>query len=280
MKRALFAIPRRVLAKVRGPRDELGPQKLAAQTVAAQRAALERERYRTRHGRNGSAAGSAAGHGQRFRPAAEPLIGRPDPDRGLGDGDLIQTNGVPAGVLRRAAGIAGRVLVVLLSLATFVIWWEVVPNHRTLSRQGLLVAAVVALVTAVATGATMVRTRKGIARLREQGLTTTATITKVEERYVAIPYSYNGWVTRITVSFTDIRGGPVRAHYTDYCRAGGKHEGQAIQIVYDPKIPTSLSPVGRCSRPEDPRSFEAILIAPAVLVSLGISIYFAYRAIG
>ena len=121
--------------------------------------------------------------------------------------------------------LPGRVVVILPGLATFVIWWEVVPNHRTLRRQGLLVAAAVALVTAAAEGASM---------------------------YVAVPYSYDGWLTRITVSFTGIRGRPVRAHYTDYCRAGRKQEGQTIQIVCDPEMPTSLSPVGRCSRPEDP----------------------------
>src|ERR1039458_4978508 len=91
MKRAPFAMLRRVFAKVLGPGDEAGPQKLAAQGAAS-----ELERYRPRHRGNGSAAGSAAGHGQRSRAVAEPSIGRPDPDRGLGDGGLIQASGVPA----------------------------------------------------------------------------------------------------------------------------------------------------------------------------------------
>ena len=47
------------------------------------------------------------------------------------------------------------------------------------------------------------------------------------------------------VSFTDTSDRLVRAWYTDHARAGGKKEGQTIQIVYDPAKPTSISPWDR-----------------------------------
>jgi hypothetical protein len=130
------------------------------------------------------------------------------------------------------------------------------------------------LVGAVIFGAWGLGTLKGIARVREHGLSANATITKVDEKYVNIPHGYaNGWHTQITVSFTDTSGGLVRAQYTDHARAGGKKDGQTIHIVYDPAKPTSISPVG-----EDPRWVEAFIAGLGAVVFLGFSVYFAIHA--
>jgi hypothetical protein len=61
--------------------------------------------------------------------------------------------------------------------------------------------------------------------------------------------------------------------YHDHARAGGKKAGQTIQIVYDPAKPTSISPGGT-----DPRWIDAFFLGLGVVVYLGFSIYFAYRA--
>ena len=182
---------------------------------------------------------------------------------------------------KRHQGTTIRVLGGLLSLATVAIFlWVTVPYHRTLSRPVLLVAAALPLALSVVTAVMMVSIRKAIVRLREHGLTADATIIEVEERYVAIPGGYNGWVTKITVSFTDAEGEPVRARYIDHFPAGGRHEGQSMQIVYDPEAPASVSPAGRSSRPEDPRYFELIILTFVVLGCVWASIDFACRAIG
>jgi hypothetical protein len=111
--------------------------------------------------------------------------------------------------------------------------------------------------------------------VREHRLSAKATITKVVEQDIQIPKNYdNGWHTTVTVSFTDTSGRLVRAVYTDRARAGGKKEGQTIQIVYDPAKPTSISPVGQV----DPRWHEVFFIGLGAVVLLGMSVYFAYRA--
>jgi hypothetical protein len=130
------------------------------------------------------------------------------------------------------------------------------------------------LVGAVIAGAIAVSRIKAIVRVREHGSSANATITKVDEQYVHVPSGYSGWHTAVTVSFTDASGGLVRAVYTDYARAGGKKEGQTIQIVYDPAKPTSISPVEQ----EDPRWVEVFFIGLGALVLLGMSVYRAYRA--
>ena len=110
--------------------------------------------------------------------------------------------------------------------------------------------------------------------MREHRLTANATITKVVEQDIQIPNSPdNGWHTTVTVSFTDTSGGLVRAGYTDRARAGGKKEGQTIQIVYDPAKPTSISPGGT-----DPRWGDAFIMGLGAVVWLGMSVYRANRA--
>ena len=138
-----------------------------------------------------------------------------------------------------------------------------------------MVLAAAWLVGAVIFGAWGLGTLKAISRVRERGLSANATITKVDEKFVNIPHGYaNGWHTAVTVSFTETSGGLVRAQYTDHARAGGKKEGQTIQIVYDPAKPTSISPVEQ----EDPRWVEVFFIGLGALVLLGMSVYRAYRA--
>jgi hypothetical protein len=129
-------------------------------------------------------------------------------------------------------------------------------------------------VGAVIAGAIAVSRLEAILRVREHGLSANATITKVDENFVSIPSGYNGWSTKVTVSFTDTSGRLVRAAYTDHARAGGKKKGQTIQIVYDPAKPTSISPAGQ----EDPRWLEVFFIGLGAVVFLGISVYRAYRA--
>ena len=137
-----------------------------------------------------------------------------------------------------------------------------------------MVLAAALLVGAVIFGAFAVSRLEAIVRVREHGLSANATITKVAEEFVSIPSGYIGWSTRVTVSFTDASGGLVRAWYADHARAGGKKEGQTIQIVYDPAKPTSISPAGQ----EDPRWLEVFFIGLGAVVLLGMSVYFAYRA--
>ena len=130
------------------------------------------------------------------------------------------------------------------------------------------------LVGAVIAGAIAVSRIKAIVRVREHGSSANATITKVDEQYVHVPSGYSGWHTAVTVSFTDASGGLVRAWYADHARAGGKKEGQTIQIVYDPAKPTSISPVGQ----DDPRWGDAFLAGLGLVVWLGGSVSFGYRA--
>ena len=113
---------------------------------------------------------------------------------------------------------------------------------------------------------------EAISRLREHGLTANATITNVDENFVSFT-GHAGWSTTVTVSFTDTSGALVRAHYTDNARAGGKKDGQTIQIVYDPANSTSISPVR-----QDPRWGRVLIIGLVAVVWLGMSVYRAYRA--
>jgi hypothetical protein len=66
-------------------------------------------------------------------------------------------------------------------------------------------------------------------RVSEHGMSTNATITKVDEEFVSVPSGYIGWHTAVKVSFTDTSGRLVRAVYHDHARAGGKKAGQTIQ---------------------------------------------------
>jgi hypothetical protein len=149
---------------------------------------------------------------------------------------------------------------------------EIMVKTVTSTRRGNLALAAAFLVGAVIFGASAVGTLEAIARVREHGLRANATITKVDERDVSFP-AYSGWVTTVTVSFTDTSGRTVRARYTETARAGGKKDGQTIQIVYDPAKPTSISPVG-----QDPRWVDVFFGGLGVVILLGYSVYFAYRA--
>ena len=149
---------------------------------------------------------------------------------------------------------------------------EMMVKNLTSTRRGNLALAAAFLVGAVIAGAMGVGTLEAIARVREHGLSANATITKVVEQHINSG-SYSGDRTAVTVSFTDTSGRLVRAAYTDHARAGGKKAGQTIQIVYDPAKPTSISPVGT-----DPRWVDAFLAGWGVVVWLGFSVYFGYRA--
>jgi 4-amino-4-deoxy-L-arabinose transferase-like glycosyltransferase len=165
-------------------------------------------------------------------------------------------------------GFVGLALVAVLLLPVVVM----TVKNVTSTRRGNLALAAAFLVGAVILGANGVGTLGAIARVREHGLSANATITNVDETLVNYP-GHVGWETTVTVSFTDTSGGLVRAGYTDRARAGGKKAGQTIQIVYDPAKPTSISPGGT-----DPRWVDAFFAGLGVVVYLGFSVYFGYRA--
>jgi len=151
----------------------------------------------------------------------------------------------------------------------------------TFNSQGLWAAAALSLVAAVFSIANMVTTLKKVGRLHKHGVSADATIVKIKEHYVNIPSGFTGWVTTVEVSFVDAHGGMVRAKYTEhYSRVGGRHAGQMVRIFYDPEKPSSISPVGSSSRPEDPRSFDAFLVGLGTVVFLWMSVYFTLRALG
>jgi hypothetical protein len=145
-------------------------------------------------------------------------------------------------------------------------------KNVTSTRRGNLALAAAFLAGAVILGAIAASRLEAISRLRENGLTANATITNVDENILSLP-GYVGWSTTVMVSFTDTSGRLVRAQYTNDAPAGGKKEGQTIQIVYDPAKPTSISPGGT-----DPRWVDAFFAGLGVVVYLGFSVYFGYRA--
>jgi hypothetical protein len=165
-------------------------------------------------------------------------------------------------------GFVGLAFVAVLLLPAMVI----TVKNVTSTRRGNLALAAAFLVGVVIFGAIGVGTLEAIARLREHGLTANATTTNVDENFVSFT-GHAGWETTVTVSFTNTLGRLVHAAYTDHARAGGKKAGQTIQIVYDPAKPTSISPVGT-----DPRWVDAFFAGLGVVVWLGFSVYFGYRA--
>ena len=169
---------------------------------------------------------------------------------------------------------AGALAQTLSFMALLLVWMAVTVENVTTTPSGVIIALAAALlVGAVIFGAFAVSRLEAIVRVREHGLSANATITKVAEELVVVRSGYIGWSTRVTVSFTDTSGRLVRAQYTNDAPAGGKKEGQTIQIVYDPANSTSISPVGR-----DPRSGRVLILGLAAVAFLGFSGYFAYRA--
>ncbi len=173
--------------------------------------------------------------------------------------------------MRRVMGYTRGGLGVLACL----VWILVTAKVIVLSAGGLLVAAVVSVVSAADTAADAAGRLKAAARLRKQGRITDATIVSLGERYVSIPSGFAGWVTTVKVSFTDASGHLINAGYTDYARAAGKREGQTVRIAYDPSRPVSIAPVGG-----DPRVADAFLLALGSAVLVAIAVYFAFRAFG
>jgi hypothetical protein len=145
-------------------------------------------------------------------------------------------------------------------------------KNVTSTRRGNVALAAAFLVGAVILGAIAASRLEAISRLRENGLTANATITNVDENILSLP-GYVGWSTTVMVSFTDTSGRLVRAQYTNDAPAGGKKEGQTIQIVYDPANSTSISPVR-----QDTRWPRVLIIGLMAVVWLGMSVYRAYRA--
>jgi hypothetical protein len=137
------------------------------------------------------------------------------------------------------------------------------------------VSLVASAVGAVGLGAASVGPLRAAARLRTQGRITDATIVSLRERYFSST-ELSGWVTGVKVSFTDASGHLINAGYTDHARAGGKREGQTVQIVYDPRRPVSIAPAGG----GDSRVFDGFIAALLSAASTGMAVYFALRAFG
>jgi hypothetical protein len=175
---------------------------------------------------------------------------------------------------------SGRWLFALSLLAVLGVWIAAQARVLRLSPAANLVMAAVTVAVAVSGVAFMVSQARAARRLRERGLAATATIEKISERFVYVPYGYSGWVTSVTVRFTDTRGESVRVDYTDYARAGGKQAGQPLPIVYDPDRPTSISPLGADAKPEDPRFGTVFLMGAGVIGILVVAGYFVLHALG
>src|SRR5205823_571467 len=130
-------------------------------------------------------------------------------------------------------------------------------------------------VGAAGLGAAAAGLLRAAARLRTQGRITDATIVSLRERYFSSA-EYSGWVTGVKVSFTDASGHLINAGYTHHARAGGKREGQTVQIVYDPRRPASIAPAGG----GDSRVLHGFIAALLSAASAGMAVYFALRAFG
>jgi hypothetical protein len=174
-------------------------------------------------------------------------------------------------ILRQGTSRAGRSLALLSMVVVVFAWIAVVGKVMTPNRQGLLALAAVSLAGAVAAGADVVKTLKAVSRLRERGLSTDATVLDVDESF----FYYTGWVTAITVCFTNPSGDVTRAKYTQYTRANALHGAETVRITYDPERPTSIAPAGGDSRP-----VSAVFIGLGIVSLLWISGYFAFRAFG
>jgi hypothetical protein len=172
-----------------------------------------------------------------------------------------------------------KLLILIAVWGPYVVWFLVVNDDLTLSRTEFGVAAIAALAGVMVAGASMAVDLKTAARLREHGVATDATIERVNQ----VPATPDGpyWtITHVKVSFTDTRGAPVHAWYTEQPGFHGRREGQSIQVVYDPQKPTSISLAGESGKPEDVRSFNAFLMGVSGIGTLATSIYFSFRALG
>jgi Protein of unknown function (DUF3592) len=171
---------------------------------------------------------------------------------------------------RRVTSYAAGGLSLLAALALIA-----VAGGITLGAGGLLAAAAVSAVAAALVALESAGRLTAARHLRRHGLTAEAAIVSLAERYVSVPSGFQGWVTTVRLSFTDITGQLVNAEYTDHARAGGKRAGQTIHITYDPAQPYSVAPAG-----DDPRVFDAFLLALGSAVLLGFGIYCAVHALG
>jgi hypothetical protein len=111
-------------------------------------------------------------------------------------------------------------------------------------------------------------------RLLEHGVDADATIVNRHETYTDV--GGIGWTMTVTVAFTDASGTSIRAKYPFYStRASAFTDGATLRVRYDPLQPTHIS-VGT----EDSRWTEAYLLTlPGLIGTLGLAIYFAYRAV-
>lgn len=177
-------------------------------------------------------------------------------------------------------GRLGRSIFALSILAVALMWIAVDVGAVRLTSAGHLLMAVAATAAAVGGVTFLLGQVRAMRRLRERGVTATAVIEKVHERYVYVANGFSGWTTSITVTFAAARGEPARASYTDYARAGGKRVGQSLPIVFDPDRPDLISPLGDDARPEDQRFMEVFLTGVGVVGLLVVAGYFLLRSLG
>jgi hypothetical protein len=184
---------------------------------------------------------------------------------------------VPAimAVMRHAAEWLG-ILMVMLPYPVLVL---ILSTDLTFTTTEFAVAALVALAGAVVMGVYLARRRTAVARLLEGGVNTEATVDAVEERLVYLEGGGGGTVTTVTVRFTDMSGTLIHASYTDTRPTRERTKGQPTRIVYDPRKPTSISPVNESGALDDPRSTSAVTLVLGTGFNLAISVYFSFRAL-
>ena len=137
-----------------------------------------------------------------------------------------------------------------LWLALAVMWMATLAGHvDPFSGSGAHATLILATAGAALGACAMAGEKATAARLRREGRLADATVVRVKERYVSIPYGYDGWVTTVEVRFADASGRTVNASYTAHERAAGKREGQQIQIVYDPAGPPRSAPGAKTPGP-------------------------------
>jgi Protein of unknown function (DUF3592) len=106
---------------------------------------------------------------------------------------------------------------------------------------GSLVVAGICLLFAVPLAVKALAEAVEVADLGERGLHADATVIGVEDRSrLAPPLNVVVEGTKVTVSFTDARGRPVRATYLAQYASEPVQAGGTVPVVYDPDDPTTV----------------------------------------
>jgi hypothetical protein len=106
---------------------------------------------------------------------------------------------------------------------------------------GKLIVAGICLLFAVPLAVKALAEAVEVADLGARGLHADATVISVEDRSTVVPpLSAVVEGSRVTVSFTDARGRPVRAAYRSEYASEPVQAGGTVPVMYDPADPTRL----------------------------------------